>query len=787
MTTTDYWGSTIRDPWFRLTFAALLVASAALADTASVPQLGQGIGAFRSQNYPSAVQHLRSAQLAIPKLADYIVFHLASAEKQTGDLEGAVRDLTQYRQNPVSGSPLAGKISLLLAKALLEQRQPAANTQAVQILENDYKTLPEPDGDSLLAMAYEAMGEGPQAALVYERVYYGYPNTTHAADAWTAMERLRNSIGPNYPRPSSKQQLQRCERWIAAKEYFKARLEYDSLAKSLPEPERDDAKVGVGAAQYLSGDYNSAFRYLKNLHVAKSESDSQRLYYVTESARKMGDDTEMMSAVKILSQKYPQSVWRLKALVTAGNRYLLTNDREKYAPLYKAASDTFPEDNSTAYCHWKFTWDAYLAGRADAPDLLKEQVERYPADGRASTALYFLGRIAENKNADAEARAFYDRLSSQYPHYFYGVLARQRLAAPKLSAVPPAAGVKDWLDKVEWPEHRDLSASEPNPATRQRIERARVLYAAGLPDIADAEIRFGAKSEGEQPQLLSLEMASTAESPFRSLRVMKSFSADYLSLPLENAPKRFWQMLFPLPYKEEVFRYAKSKNLDPYYVAALIRQESEFNPAALSPARAYGLMQLVPSTGKMVGRQEGVSVPSAGALFNPTLNIRLGTHYLRGQLDTWSGNWEQTLAAYNAGPGRVREWLTWSNYREPAEFVESIPFSETREYVQAVLRNADMYRQIYSSRAVESAPEQLAFAVEVPEYGATGAALVGNDRVAQAAVRGPSAQKRIAVPVIKKSRAIRRVASSRVTGKTSSNKSRKQIAASKKPGHKKHA
>ncbi len=80
------------------------------------------------------------------------------------------------------------------------------------------------------------------------------------------------------------------------------------------------------------------------------------------------------------------------------------------------------------------------------------------------------------------------------------------------------------------------------------------------------------------------------------------------------------------------------------------------------------------------------------------MNIRLGTQYLRVQLDNWGGNWCQTLAAYNAGPNRVREWLMGGTFREPAEFVESIPFNETREYVQAVLRNADLYREIYSGK-----------------------------------------------------------------------------------------
>jgi soluble lytic murein transglycosylase len=224
--------------------------------------------------------------------------------------------------------------------------------------------------------------------------------------------------------------------------------------------------------------------------------------------------------------------------------------------------------------------------------------------------------------------------------------------------------------------------------------------------MGEAELRYGAKTENEQPQLLAIEMASAAESPFRALRIMKSFAGDYLSIPLEKASTKFWQMLFPLPYKDEVFESARARGLDPYYVAGLIRQESEFNPVAKSRANAYGLMQLLPSTGRMLGRKDGMSAVSASLLLNPAVSIRLGTQYLRGQLDSWDGDWYRTLAAYNAGPGRVHQWLSWANFREPVEFIESIPFNETREYVQAVLRNADIYRQLYSGkRALDSEPK----------------------------------------------------------------------------------
>src|SRR5260370_40211159 len=106
-------------------------------------------------------------------------------------------------------------------------------------------------------------------------------------------------------------------------------------------------------------------------------------------------------------------------------------------------------------------------------------------------------------------------------------------------------------------------------------------------------------------------------------------------------------------------------------------------------------MQLMPPTGRQLGRSEGVTVTSTGMLLNPSLSIQLGTRYLKGQLTSWDGDLSQTLAAYNAGPGRVRQWLAWVTFREPAEFIENSPFPEEGGYVPAVLPRAGIYLPLF--------------------------------------------------------------------------------------------
>ena len=161
-------------------------------------------------------------------------------------------------------------------------------------------------------------------------------------------------------------------------------------------------------------------------------------------------------------------------------------------------------------------------------------------------------------------------------------------------------------------------------------------------------------------------------------------------------PRSYWEALFPKPYWTDLRRFSSQNSLDPYLVASLIRQESEFNPGAVSNKNAAGLMQLLPSTGKKVAKQVKLRRFNTGQLLTPTINLQLGTRYFRSMVDKF-GSFEYALAAYNAGTDRVQDWLSQGKYRDPQEFVESIPFTETREYVQAILRNSNVYRQLYGT------------------------------------------------------------------------------------------
>jgi soluble lytic murein transglycosylase len=663
--------------------AAIEAYAAAHPKDVPLARVALGIALYEARDYAGAIASLKKAPRLAP-IADYQAYYLAAARVESKDVDGIARDLAPVRAAEVR-SPLAGRAWLLEGRAAKES-DPAA---ALRVLLDHYADLPQPEGDLSLADCYLAAGDRARAAGLYQRIVAQYLTGDSQARAAAALASIEESMGASYPPPSPELLLHHAGRLMETHAFRQARTEYRSLALKLTGLDRDQARVRIGEADFLDAGTAAAYPYLRGLELGESEADAERLSYLVECARRLGDDDEMKSGLDRLARLYPHSPWRLKALLSAANRFLLVNRADEFVPLYKAAYQDFPSAPEAATAHWKVTFQAYLHSTGQAQDLLEEHLRTFPAHATAGAALYFLGRWFEREGDPGAARACYQRLTRTYENHYYSMLARQRNV--------PDAGAKykigEFLSGLSLPAARPVP-KDPDRATAHRIERSRLLRSAGLGDMADSELRYGARTDG-QPGLLGMEMADAADAPHQAMHLMKSVAADYLNLPLAAAPRRFWELLFPLPYRAELDGTARAEGIDPFLLAGLIRQESEFNPQALSPANAYGLTQVRPVTGRQFARKAGIPRLSNRMLFQPVTNLKLGAAIFHSMLDHNDGKIEQTLAAYNAGPNRMAEWLGWNQYREPAEFVESIPFTETRDYVQAVMRNADIYRRLY--------------------------------------------------------------------------------------------
>lgn len=647
-----------------------------------------------SADYPDAIRHLSMAKSRLPLIDDYVAYYTGLSHFGMKDFDSAASELEKiWNHSPTS--PLMAKAILLAVQCHL---QAGRHLQAIKILTGFYDRLPQPDGTLALAKSYEAAGNLNLATDYYQRVYYQFPEKAQAEEAASALERMKRQLGAAYPPPMPQTMLARAEKLLEAKNPSRARSEFESLISQLGGAEQELAKVGVGAALLAESANSRGCQYLESLRLESEEASAERLYYLIVCYRRLGVEEKMMELLQRLSRDYPQSPWRLKALVWVANHHLLANNPALHEPLYRACFDSFSSDPMAEYCHWKVTWTAYLQRRPEARALLLEHLQRFPGGEKTDAALYFLGRLAEKVGETADAEANYRTILQLYPNHFYGLQAALKLQGPRMSKAP-STSIRLPLELPRSTPRVSLRDFEPNSATRTRMERFRLLASAGLDDLAENELKFGAKEDG-QPPLLAMELARSAArrgSYDQSIRYVKALVPDYISIPFSFAPPEFWRLAFPLPYRALIVRYSRANKLDPFLLAGLVRQESEFNPRVVSPARAYGLTQILPSTGKLLARKLKLRFRD-GMLLRADFNLRLGAFYLRSLIDEFDGKLEPALASYNGGKNRVVQWLSWMQYEEPAEFVETIPITETRGYVQAVMRNAAIYRRLYAAQ-----------------------------------------------------------------------------------------
>ncbi len=631
-----------------------------------------------------------AAAKRLPELADYAAYFRASEFAASRDAAAVERTLEPvWAAKPES--PLAAPAAMMLARTFLDAAKPQ---KALDVLDR-HGPGDVPAVLLLRGRALEALNRTADAARAYQALDYDTPLASEATDAGRALTRMRQESG--YPEAGPGRILDRAQKLLDGGQHEAARRYLESSLPRLGGEWKDMAEVRIGAAMFFAREDSAAYERLKALGVDSPEADAERLYYLARTAGRLDREAEAHEALDSLAKRHRDSVWRQRALIAEGNRHLVANERNAYEPLYRACYESFLESDDSAYCHWKVVFAEYLDGRSRAGAVLKAHLQNYPHSAKANAAMYFLGRIAESSQDWDAAHTWYAAIADRFPNSYYAVLARERLRDASVAGAAESADVRAFVKALPRPSRPSFTGFDPGPSTAKRIVRARLLTEAGLDDEAERELRFGAETDG-QPQIDAFELASIASqrgSPDKGIRYIKHYVAGYLNLPLDAAPLKFWQLAFPLPYRRPLEQYSQEHALDPYLTAALIRQESEFNSRAVSIPGALGLTQVMPATGRQISHRVGIARFRTALLFQPEVNLRIGTYYLRALLDGLQGSPEAALASYNAGKSRVDLWLAWTTYREPAEFVESIPFTQTRDYVEVVLHNADIYRRLY--------------------------------------------------------------------------------------------
>jgi soluble lytic murein transglycosylase len=418
--------------------------------------------------------------------------------------------------------------------------------------------------------------------------------------------------------------------------------------------------------------------------IARDYPDSSEapkaLYQIGQTLWNRHENSQAFEYFKQLLQRYPDSAWADRANFASADIHEYFGRKAEAIQLYTTVQKQFPSSGVRDDAVWRLAWLHYRDGDWQTALTTFNALTAQSRNGIfATAAVYWQARCAEKLGDGDGAKQLYRQIFNGGEESYYQTLSQkalERLGDPVQEA------------KLSKP----VAAAEIDPVIGAdvtfHLSRARELTALGIHGLAVVELdqinrRANAKN-WLQPLLMREYFANQAYG--RSLNLASQ-------LPISQSERNYYR--YPLAYWELVQQKAQERELDPHLILALIRQESLFDPRARSPATALGLMQLIPPTAARVAKQLGLPAPTQEKLFDPELNVSLGTQYLKDLLRRYSNNWFKAIAAYNAGEAAVDRWEREIVTDDIEEFVERIPYIETRGYVKLVLRNHRIYKRLY--------------------------------------------------------------------------------------------
>ena len=509
------------------------------------------------------------------------------------------------------------------------------------------------------------------------------PNSRWAASARKEQARVRVNFPAEFALNTIESQAEEADRLGRERQTPDAEELYKKILLSVSEPAERLRFLTKLAALYLAaGNRNNAILVLDE--IARDYPDNgeapKALYQIGQIYWNRHENGRAFEYFKTVLEKYPASAYVDHAQFASADIHEYFGRKEEAIHFYRNVQKQFPKSQVRDDAAWRLAWFYYRSGELPLAESTFRSLITQSKNGPFTTAaLYWQARIAEKLGESETAKQLHRQIVNGGEESYYQALSLGRLeqlGAPVDSHRPTPP----------------LVVSEPDPPMRAELKfhlsRARELAVLTLHPLAVAEIDEVNRRAKPQERLRRLLVREY----FNSQAYGRSLSLAQ-QLPFSQSDRDLYR--YPLAFWELVQQKTQERGLDPYLVLALIRQESLFDTRARSPAAALGLMQLIPPTAARVAKQIGLPAPTQEKLFEPELNLTLGTQYLKDLLDRYSNNSFKAVAAYNAGEATVDRWEREIVTDDVEEFVERIPYFETRGYVKLVLRNHRIYKRLY--------------------------------------------------------------------------------------------
>jgi soluble lytic murein transglycosylase-like protein/TolA-binding protein len=702
----------------------------------------KGRDALQRDEGAEAVRHLASFDFGPRAVEEYRLYYLANGHELAGNAGAARAALaTLWRREPklIHADEASLKLGALYAKA--GDYHHAAQVYATVAARTKNPAIGAQARWNAIG-AHMATGDVSGAMLAARDIVIHNPATKEADDA-IAFVRAIDGLNEGAPlRLTHHERLTRAKAYLLANQPQNALGELELLAKVAGGALASDVQLQRGIAlqrlkrfedsnkvlePLTSGEYKIAIPALRaasrnygvlsasiNPNVTKIVKErkqvgtikqrvgkgkkrrtvtkpkfaivSRQVKLIDLAKKNKKDEYERLASERlkdVLSLKVDDDV-RLETLEALAARAEAKNQSEYLRQVVPQILKLDPTADPALQYFWDRGWAAYTRGDlASAQTLFRFIADTYTNPNVKRQSEYWFARTIERAGKKVEANAIYQRLANAPYLDIYAIYSVQR-------------GAKHTANNAN-PLERDTGQDWSAIAEREMPKELRLAYeltALAAMREAFAETRANASRKNVRfAEALSADVYYRAGNLLETFRSLRRAWPSIATPDQDSVPPYFLKMYYPMKYDDSIRKWAEKQKLDPHLVQGLIHQESYYNPRARSHVGATGLMQLMPPTAREHSRTMGISF-SPGRLEDPDTNIRLGTHHLRMLLNMFGGREQFAIAAYNAGQGNVLKWRRGAPRKPLDEFLESIPFDETRGYVKRVTMLKASYKRM---------------------------------------------------------------------------------------------
>ena len=619
------------------------------------------------------------------RLADYSQYYLALINYDLANREQARQILTQLKQRFPQSIWIPGA-TLLQAKIDIAEKNYGSAEEILRQLRADKSAKREIADEALYLQAQirEAQGDPIRAHALYNTVRDSAPNSRWAAAARKAQVSLRQTFPDLFTFQTIDELAAEADRLARERQTIEAETLYNKLLNNASDAATRLTYLTKLANLFLSTrSRNDAIPTLELIaqDFPESAEAAKALYQIGQIYWNRHENAQALEYFQLILEKYPTSEYVDRARFAAADIHEYFGRRPEAIQLYSDIIKLSPVGQIRDDAAWRLAWLYYRNGDLPSASEAFSTLSKQSGNGPFGTAaLYWQARISEKSGENDKARQTYRQITASAPESYY-----QSLSWRALQRLGDASEEPKWV-VASSPQEADDPPIAPELVFH--LSRARALGSLSLQHLAITELdelNRAATPSNRMRAFLMREYFKTGGYA-RSLQLANQLPSSRRDREPYRYPLAFWQL---------IQQKAQQRGLDPYLVLALIRQESLFDARARSPAAALGLMQLLQPTAARVAKQIGIAVPTPDMLFDPDVNLTLGTQYLKDLLARYSNNRQKAIAAYNAGESAVDRWEKEISTDDIEEFVERIPYVETRGYVKLVLRNQQIYKSLY--------------------------------------------------------------------------------------------